>query len=154
MEILGGDSIFIFVEATLDQNNTSNPLIFEDHIVLTTNGNVQEVLLLAWGQDAHFFPNPDRPIQYINGLPPFSYIAGGYDQNGNQICETVHWTNDKPYVIYGYGVVDSCCKLIIDPGVRVYFHGGGGLWVYKYGNIEANGTVLSLIHISEPTRPY
>ena len=44
-------------------------------------------------------------------------------------------------MIYGYAVVDSCCKLIIDPGVRVYFHGGGGLWVYKYGQIEANGTV-------------
>ena len=54
-----------------------------------------------------------------------------------QICETVHWTNDKPYVIFGYAVVDSCCKLIIDPGVKVYFHGGGGLWVYKYGQIVA-----------------
>ncbi len=145
VEILGNDSIFIFVEATLDQNNANNPFIIEDHILLTTNGNEQSVLLLAWGQDAHFFPNAEDSLQHINGLPPFSYIAGGYDQSGNQICETVHWTNDKPYVIYGYGVVDSCCKLIIDPGVKVYFHGGGGLWVYKGGAIEANGEVENRI---------
>lgn len=140
VEILGNDSIFIFVEATLDQNNASNPFIIEDHILLNTNGNDQSVLLLAWGQDAHFyFPGPDS-VQ-VNGLPRFSYIAGGYAPGWVQICETVHWTNDKPYVIFGYGVVDSCCKLIIDPGVKVYFHGGGGLWVYKYGQIQAVGSV-------------
>ncbi|HMU13365.1 MAG TPA: hypothetical protein PKE53_05130 [Flavobacteriales bacterium] len=137
VEILGHDSIFIFVEATLGENNANDPFIFEDHILLNTNGNEQSVLLLAWGQDAHFY----FPDQHIQGLPAFSYIAGGYDQNGNQICETVQWQNDKPYVIYGYAVVDSCCALVIDPGVKVYFHGGGGLWVYKHGRIEANGEV-------------
>ncbi len=141
VEILGHDSIYVFVEATLNQNNANNPFIIEDHILFNTNGNEQSTLLLAWGQDAHFFPNVDHPVQHINGLPAFSYIAGGYDANHVQICETIHWTNDKPYVIYGYGVVDSCCTLIIDPGVKVYFHGGGGLWVYKYGRIDAEGTV-------------
>ena len=140
VEILGGDSIYIFVEATLNQNNANNPFIIEDHILLNTNGNEQSVLLLAWGQDAIFYrPGPDS-IQ-IPGFPRYGYIAGGYDQNGNQICETVHWTNEKPIVILGYGVVDSCCHLIIDPGVKVYFHGGAGLWVYKYGRIQALGTV-------------
>lgn len=133
VEILGNDSIFVFVEATIDPNNQSNPFLVEDHIRFNTNGNDQRVLLLAYGQNAHFY----RPDQHVQGLPAFSYIAGGYDQNGQQICETVHWTNDKPYVIYGYGVVDSCCTLIIDPGVRVYMHGGAGLWVYKYGHIIA-----------------
>ncbi len=140
VEILGGDSIYIFVEATLNANNANNPFIIEDHILLNTNGNEQNVLLLAWGQDALFYrPGPDS-IQ-ISGLPRYGYIAGGYDQNGNQICETVHWTNEKPVVILGYGVVDSCCTLLIDPGVKVYFHGGAGLWVYKYGHIQAMGTV-------------
>ncbi len=141
VEILGGDSIFIFVEATLNQNNASNPFIFEDHILLNTNGNQQSVLLLAWGQDAVFY----RPDQSIQGLPPFSYIAGGLDADSNQICETVTWTNEKPIVIFGYAVVDECCKLIIDPGVKVYFHGGGGLWVYRGGAIEANGEVENRI---------
>jgi hypothetical protein len=141
VEILGGDSLFVFVEATLGAGGVNPPFIIEDHIRFNTNGNEQEVLLLAWGQDAHFF----YPDQFIPGLPPFSYIAGGPDQNGQQTCETVHWPNDKPYVIFGYGVVDSCSKLTIDPGVKVYMHGGAGLWVYKYGQIEALGTLTDRI---------
>lgn len=136
VEIPGEDSIYIFVEATIDGSNANNPFIVEDHILFNTNGNAQQVVLQAWGQNAHFF----HPDQHVQGFPAFSYIAGGYDSLGNQICETVHWSNDKPYVIMGYAVVDSCCSLIIDPGVRVYFHGGGGLWVYRGGNIMANGT--------------
>ncbi len=136
VEIPAGDSIYIFVEATIDGTNANNPFIVEDHIRFTTNGNSQAVTLQAWGQNAHFF----HPNQHVQGFPAFSYIAGGYDQNGHQICEAVHWTNDKPYVIMGYAVVDSCCTLTIDPGVRVYFHGGGGLWVYQGGNIKALGT--------------
>lgn len=136
VEIPGGDSIYIFVEATLGPGSVNTPFIIEDRIRFSTGSVEQQVLLNAWGQDAHFF----RPDQYVQGFPAFSYIAGGYDSLGNQVCETVHWTNDKPYVIYGYGVVDSCCTLLIDAGVRVYFHGGGGLWVYRGGNIQANGT--------------
>ena len=136
VEILGKDSLYIFVEANLDQNNTNNPLVLEDHILFNTNGSEQSVLLVAWGQDAHFF-FPDRAIQ---GLPPFSIIAGLNDQ-GAETCETVIWTNDKPYVIYGYAVVDSCSTLRIEPGVKVYMHGGSGLWVYRWGRILAEGTV-------------
>lgn len=136
VEIAGKDSIFIFVEATLGPGGVNTPFIIEDRILFNTNGREQQVTLNAWGQDAHFF----RPDQYVPGFPSFSYIAGGYDAEGNQICETVHWVNDKPYVIFGYGVVDSCSTLIIDPGVRVYMHGGAGLWVYRGGHIKAEGT--------------
>jgi hypothetical protein len=136
VEIAGGDSLYIFVEATLGAGGSNTPFVVEDHVLFNTNGSEQQVTLQAWGQNAHFF----YPDQHVQGFPAFSYIAGGYDSLGNQICETVHWTNDKPYVIMGYGVVDSCCTLIIDPGVRVYFHGGGGLWVYRGGNIQAEGT--------------
>jgi hypothetical protein len=136
VEILAGDSVFVFVEATLGQGGVNSPFIIEDHILFNTNGNEQKVLLVAWGQDAHFF-YPNRVIQ---GFPPFQVIAGVDDQ-GNTICETVTWPNDKPYVIYGYAVVDSCSSLRIDPGVRVYVHGGGGLWIYRWGQIEALGTL-------------
>ncbi|MEO8069646.1 MAG: hypothetical protein ABI599_18255 [Flavobacteriales bacterium] len=137
VEILGGDSIYIFVEATLGENLANDPFIFEDHILFNTNGADQQVLLLAWGQDAHFH----YPDQFIQGFPAFSYVVGGFDGGGNQICGEVEtWTNDKPHVIYGYAVVDSCNKLEIQPGTKVYFHGGGGLWVYRGGWIEALGT--------------
>lgn len=135
VEILGGDSIYVFVEATLDANNTNNPMVIEDHVRFTTNGNEQRVLLVAWGQDAHFF----YPTHPAGGFPAYSIIAG-LDDAGNSTCETVDWTNDKPYVIYGYGVVDSCSTLNIHPGVKVYLHGSSGLWVYRYGQIHVMGT--------------
>jgi len=136
VEILAGDSIYVFVEASLDQTNQNAPLIHEDHVVFYTNGNEQKVKLIAWGQDAHFF----YPDHFPNGLPAYSIIAG-LDDMGNATCETVNWPNDKPYVIYGYAVVDSCSTLTVDPGVRVYVHGGGGLWIYRWGKIQAMGTV-------------
>src|SRR5690606_9991913 len=83
VEIPGGDSIYIFVEATLGPGGVNTPFIIEDHVLFSTNGNEQQVLLNAWGQNAHFF----RPDQYVPGFPPFSYIAGGYDSLGNQLCE-------------------------------------------------------------------
>ncbi len=122
VEILGGDSVFIFVEATLNGNNPNNPFIIEDHVLLNTNGNEQSVLLLAWGQDAYFH-KPDEG-SYVGILP----------------CDA-HWMNDKPHVIYGICAVDSSCSLIIDAGVKVYVHGGGRLWIYREGRIQANGTV-------------
>lgn len=137
VEILGGDSIYVFVEAELGPGGASTPFVIEDHIVFNTNGTEQRVLLAAWGQDAHFY----RPDRSIPGFPPFSIVAGGLDENGVPICETVTWANDKPHVIYGYAVVDSCSTLLIDPGVRVYVHGGGGLWVYRWGKVHALGTL-------------
>ncbi|MBK9759057.1 MAG: hypothetical protein IPO90_03545 [Flavobacteriales bacterium] len=126
VEILGGDSIFIFVEATLGENNSNDPFIIEDHILLNTNGNLQEVLLLAWGQDAYF--HKPTPGSLLGILP----------------CDA-HWFSDKPHVIYGIAAVDSACTLTIDPGVKVYVHGGGRLWIYRDGQILANGTVTEPI---------
>ncbi len=137
VEILGGDSIYVFVEASLDQTGQSTPFIHEDHILFVTNGNEQRVKLVAWGQDAHFY-YPDR---FVQGFPDYSIIAGGQNPDGSCIQETVTWADDKPYVIYGYAAVDSCATLVIDPGVRVYVHGGGGLWIYRWGKVLANGTV-------------
>lgn len=139
VEILGGDSVFVFVEATLDQNNASNPLIIEDHVVFNTNGNEQQVLLQAWGQDAYYHPGPGEESIQFSGLPRFHYAAGGFDENNVQICETVFWPNDKPHVILNYAVVDSCSTLIIEAGARIHVHGGGGMWIYRYGRIEAIG---------------
>ena len=131
IEIAGNDSLYVFVRVTIDPVNDNLPLVVKDSVIFETNGNYQDVDLLAWGQDAHFIlPKPEDQIE---GFPPLSYIA----REGEQI----HWTNDKPYVIVGYGVVDSAGALNIDPGCRIHFYNGAGLWVYRYANIQANGTL-------------
>ena len=124
IEIPANDSLFIFVDVTLDASGTNNPLIIEDHLIFFTNGNEQIVDLVVWGQDAHFY----HADTYIQGFPPFSII----DCNDE-------WFNDKPYVIYGYAVVDSACSLTIHSGVNVYFHANSGLWVYRGGHLTVLG---------------
>ncbi|MCB0795207.1 MAG: hypothetical protein KDB88_10765 [Flavobacteriales bacterium] len=142
VEILGGDSIYVFVEVLPGASGVNTPFVVEDLVQFNTNGVEQEVLLQVWGQDALFYPNPDAPLNVVPGFPPFSYIVGGFDQNGNQICgEQEIWTAEKPIVLLNYAVVDSCNSLNIEPGARIYVHNGAGLWVYRNGRLTAQGTL-------------
>ncbi len=131
--INANDSIYIFVEVTIDPNNQDSPLAVEDNIVFSSNGNEQKVLLLAYGQDAVIYYPQYFPT---NGLPPYSII--GDDGNGN--CSGVTWTNEKPILIFGYAVVDEGCSLTIEAGTEVYFHAFAGLWVYEDAKLSVLGT--------------
>ena len=129
IELSGGDSLYMFVRVTIDPLNINNPYVVEDDIYFLTNGNEQKIKLVAWGQDANYI----LADTYIDGLPPLKIIADS--------LETVHWTNEKPYIIYGYAVINSYGKLIIDEGARIYFHAGAGLWAYVDGELNVLGTV-------------
>jgi hypothetical protein len=135
VEILANDSIYIFVQVNVNPTNANSPLIIQDKIVFTLNGNQQSVNLEAWGQDAYYhFPN--AAIQYKNGFLGYSTVSTGTNV-------TVTWgaTDNKPHVIYGWLVVDSTQKLVINPGIKVYFHQNAGLWVYRYGTLQVNGAL-------------
>ncbi len=136
VEIAPEDSIFIFVEVTVDINNTTGPMVIEDHLNFLLNGVTQDVLLVAWGQDAIFH----YPQNYINGLPPFSCLDGDCFE-GNPLGVSEIWTNEKPHVIYGYLVIDSLDHLTIEAGTQVHFHAGSGMWVWRDGQLTVNGTV-------------
>lgn len=127
VEIPARDSIFIFVKVNINPTNQNNPYLVSDSIMFYTEKSKQNVQLVAFGQDAHFIL-PDHTLSTMR----YSVVAGEH--------EHVHWTNDKPWVIYGWAVVDSLGKLTIDPGTKIYVHSGGGIWVYKDGNININGT--------------
>jgi hypothetical protein len=128
IEILPNDSIFIFIEVTVDPGNQALPFILEDKIRFLTNGNTQYVVLQAWGQDAHFHGG-------LNSCgDPFSYII--------PTGTTEVWNNDKPHVIYGIIAVDSLATLQINPGTRIYCHGKSGIFVYK-GTLIVDGDLGS-----------
>lgn len=129
IEILPEDSLFAFVEVTVDPNNQNQPMLITDSIVFFTNGHIQDVDLVAFGQDAYFI----LPNKSISGLPPFNIVAGeGVDTT---------WTNEKPIVVYGYAVVDSTATLRIQEGTQIYFHANSGLWIYKGGSLKVNGSL-------------
>jgi hypothetical protein len=117
IEIAAGDSMWIFVEVTVDPGNQSNPFVIEDRIIFETNGNQQQVWLAAWGQDAYFH----------GGLGGLSVLD----------CNEV-WNADRPHVIYGIVAVDENCCLTINQGTQVHCHKGSGIYVFK-GCIDVNG---------------
>jgi hypothetical protein len=104
------DSMYIFVEVTI--NTDQDALLEQDSIVFRTNNNVQDIKLLAWGQDIHL----------ING----------------EIIETTTWPNDKPYLVYNSMLLDTNQVLRIDPGTKIYFHRGSRMYIA--GTLEINGT--------------
>ena len=53
IEIPPKDSLYVFVEATLDPNNSDGLLLQQDSVVTETNGKIQDIDLMAWGQDVH-----------------------------------------------------------------------------------------------------
>lgn len=105
------DSIYVFVEVTVDPNGEPLPFLLQDRIVFITNGVEQAVQLQAYGQNANFF-------------------------NAAEI-ETQTWTDDLPYVVLNSLLVKECHTLTIEPGVTVYFGGNSGL--FAAGNLAVNG---------------
>ncbi len=112
IEVPAKDSIYVFVEVTIDPNGQNLPMVVQDSIELTTNSNIQDIKLIAYGQD-------------------FKLIKG-------ERLETTTWTAEKPYLVYDYVYVDSTAVLTIEPGTKIFFHKGAGLYVK--GSIEADGT--------------
>jgi hypothetical protein len=124
----GKDSLFVFVEVTLNVNNQSYPLVIQDSIRFRTNGKDQYIQLVVWGQDVYYH---------------YSYLGPGtktYDLN-----EGV-WPNDKPHLIYGAAFVDEDKSLTIQEGTKIYLHKNALLYVYK-GTLVVNGTLNNEVTI-------
>jgi len=124
VEIGPMDSIYIFAEVRINPDDplSESPFVIEDKILFEVNGNMQEVHLEAWGQNANYIPN-----QFARG------------QVARLSCNlsTITWDDPKPYVIYGLLVIDSC-TLEIPAGAEIYMHGGiadNDLGVYSDGVI-------------------
>ncbi len=111
IEVPARDSIFIFVEVTVDPNGHNLPMVVQDSIEFITNANRQKIQLIAYGQD-------------------FNLIK-------SENIGTTTWTAEKPYLVYDYAYVDSTSVLTIEPGARIHFHKGAGFYVR--GTVKAEG---------------
>ena len=112
IELEAGDSIFIFVDVLIDPTNIDAPVAVEDSLIFIVDGQIQQVQLLAWGQDVYLI------------------------DSGEIVTQT--WHSWKPYVIYGNLTVDTLETLFIEEGTKIYFHKNGSLTVA--GNIVASGS--------------
>ena len=139
IEIMAHDSLFLFLNATIDPNDANTPFIIVDSIIFLVNGKTQKIKLTALGQNAYFHTPDHPPTQY---LPAYSIVSGV-------------WNNDKPHVIYGVAVVDEDCTLVIPAGTKVYMHKDAMLWVYKGGSLKIKGEPNNRVLItSDRLDPY
>ena len=127
--IPANDSLFSFLRVTINPNDLNAPFVVEDELEFVTNGNRQVVKLLAWGQNAN----------YIVGNKTTTAINGKYTIVADSLQTTV-WTNEKPYVIYGWALINSYGTLRIEAGTKVHCHQGSGIFSWSDGQLVIDGT--------------
>jgi hypothetical protein len=97
IELAANDSIYVFVQVTVDPTAANLPFVIQDSIQISYNGNERFVQLESWGQNAHFLRN-------------------------KTITANETWNNDLPYVIQGFLYIDEGVSLNINRGCRIYLH--------------------------------
>lgn len=107
-----GDSIFIFVEVTI--NPGTDDMVEQDSIIFESNGNMQDVDLVAFGQNVTLL-------------------------SGRMITQDTTWNADKPVLIYNSAMVDTMVTLTVMPGAKVYFHNKSSLFVK--GTLKSLGEI-------------
>jgi len=122
VELREKDSLYIFVEVTIDPNSTNLPMVVKDSIIFSFNNKQEDIDLIAFGQNVHLIKSQCR----------LSIIES--DTN---------WGNDKPYLIYDSLLITPNNTLTIESGTHLYFHKSSRLYVA--GTIKANGTFESPI---------
>lgn len=112
--ILDEDSLFVFVEVTVDPNGKDHPLLIEDSVVFSVNGIRQSVLLEAYGQDVNLY------------------------KGGITFTRDTTLTARRPYLVYDSLVIAPDTKLTIEEGATFYMHDKAHIVVN--GSIETKGT--------------
>ncbi len=112
IKLAANDSIYVFVALTIDPTSGTLPFLVQEKVQFTLNGNISEVQLEAYGQDAHYITD--------------------------SVLSSQTWVNDKPYVIIHSALVDSAETLTIQKGCRIYMHQDSKLYVA--GTLRVFGT--------------
>ena len=144
--ILAQDSMFIFIETTYDISaNNSSSFLNTDAIHFDVGINLQKIQLVSLVKDAIFlFPRslPDGTKESL---------VLGLDENGKEIRvngfhlsdDELEFTNEKPYIIYGYAAVSEGKELRMNAGTRVNFHKDSGILITKDASLKINGELSS-----------
>ena len=115
VEVRNGDSLYVFVEVTVDPRNEDNPFLLRDSLqFLLQSGLYQQVQLEAYGQD----------MIVLRGV---------------SFATDTTLTGERPYVVYDSLCVDSGATLRLSEGVRLHFHSGAFMRVD--GTLKAEGSV-------------
>lgn len=146
IELLARDSMYVFIETTINifplvENETQ--FLYTDVIVFENTSGVQKVELVTLVRDAVFiFPNRDAEgvVETLafdtdgDGVDDETSVRGRFLQDSE-----LTFTNEKPYVVYGYAAVGDGKTLNINPGARIHFHEDSGLLITNNASLHVNG---------------
>ncbi|MDR0941051.1 MAG: hypothetical protein LBM68_02365 [Bacteroidales bacterium] len=114
VEIAAGDSLFIFIQALLNENALDTPRLHKDSIIFRYNNRTDNIILAAWGQDAHVL-------------------------KGQTVNQNTTWSGRKPYVIFDSLLIAENQTLTIEEGVCVYLHHKANVIVK--GSLQLKGSL-------------
>ena len=139
VEILANDSIYVFIETTVDIKDyaaNAPEFLYIDQLLV----DEQTVELITLVKDAIFL-YPERE----NGFKEI--IPLGTDEEGNAFGiegfyledDELVFTNERPYVIYGYAGVPSEKTVRFEAGARIHFHDNSGLIAAESSSVHVLG---------------
>jgi hypothetical protein len=160
VELLAKDSMYIFIETTVDIQSLTNgnQFLYTDHIAFESRGIEKKVDLVTLVKDAVFiypqrFPNTAEGGYIYETLSFDADGDGSVDETNLQgrflTDDELIFTNDKPYVIYGFAGVNQNKTLEVQAGARIHFHANSGLIVTPGGSIQVNGSLSSDAELME-----
>lgn len=114
VRIAADDSMYVFVEVTVNPNGKNQPLVIQDSVIFSVNGVKQTVLLEACGQD----------VELIKG--------------GRTLTTNTRFTVERPYLIYDSLMIGEGVTLEIEEGATFYLHDKAK--IITDGTLIANGT--------------
>ncbi|MBE7689770.1 hypothetical protein [Tenacibaculum piscium] len=141
IDILAKDSLFIFVETTVDVSTVINPL-YTDKILFDNGNQQQNVNLVTLIQDAHLLFPPKKNTAIIPALRNITFDNENIKIQARFLTDSeLNFTAEKPYIIYGYMAVPAGKTLHIDAGSNIYFHKNSGLLIGDNASLKINGTL-------------
>ena len=139
VEILANDSIYVFIETTVnikDYAANAPEFLYNDQLLV----DEQTVELITLVKDAIFL-YPKREDGFKEMIPL------GTDEEGNAFGiegfyledNELIFTNERPYVIYGYAGVPSEKTVRFEAGARIHFHDNSGLIAAELSSVHVLG---------------
>ena len=139
VEILANDSMYVFIETTVnikDYAANAPEFLYNDQLMV----DEQTVELITLVKDAIFL-YPKREDGFKEMIPL------GTDEEGNAFGiegfyledNELIFTNERPYVIYGYAGVPSEKTVRFEAGARIHFHDNSGLIAAELSSVHVLG---------------
>lgn len=147
IQIFANDSIFVFVETTQDITDLTSEteFLYTDKVLFDTGANQQKVDLVTLVKDAVFI-KPNRECVIMDGeeVCAIEGVAFGDGAIAAHVLtdEELNFTNEKPYVIYGFAFVPDDKTLTIDAGARIHFQQNPAISIENSGIIVGNNATL------------